>query len=92
MLPTRKNMAVNYKNSDMEKCSGEDTCIKTVDDPGGHGDIVLILGVLVVLWRRRVVIIRLGQPGEVLPQEGADDVVRQSRPLRLGRDKFPLTA
>jgi len=57
---------------------------------------VLILGVLVVLpgesWRRRVVITQLGQPGEVLPQEGADDVVRQSRPLRLGRDKFPLTA
>ena len=89
-------MAVNYKNSDMEKCSGEDTYIKTVDDPGGHGDIVLILGVLVVLpgesWRRRVVITRLDQPRKVLPQEGADDVVRQSRPLRLGRDKFPLTA
>jgi hypothetical protein len=70
--------------------------MKTVDDPGGHGDILLILGVLVVLpgetWRWRVVITRLGQPREVLPQEGADDVVRQSRPLRLGRDKFPLTA
>ena len=70
--------------------------MKTVDDPGGHGDILLILGVLVVLsgetWRWRVVIIWLGQPGEVLPHEGADDVVRQSRLWRLGRDKFPLSA
>jgi hypothetical protein len=35
----------------MKKCSGqgEDTYKKTGYDPGGHGDIVLVLGVLVML-------------------------------------------
>ena len=33
------------KDLDMEKCSGrsEDTYKKSIDDPSGHGDIVLIL-------------------------------------------------
>ena len=39
------------KDLDMEKCSGrsEDTYKKSIDDPSGHGDIVLVLVVLVML-------------------------------------------